>query len=87
MVDGVNGFIVPARDVDSLVAAMERFIRDPGLIPTMGRASRTLAEERFDVHVINARMLAAMGMATPSGPQTLVNQAVSDRGHAGRPAF
>ena len=87
VVDGVNGFIVPARDVDSLVAAMERFIRDPGLIPTMGRASRTLAEERFDVHVINARMLAAMGMATPSGPQTLVNQAVSDRGHAGRPAF
>jgi glycosyltransferase involved in cell wall biosynthesis len=61
VVQGVNGFLVPPRDVDALVAAMERFIRQPDLIITMGQASRKLAEERFDVHKINAIILQAMG--------------------------
>jgi glycosyltransferase involved in cell wall biosynthesis len=61
VIDGINGFLVPPRDVDGLVAAMERFIRQPDLIITMGQASRKLAEERFDVHKINAIILQAMG--------------------------
>jgi glycosyltransferase involved in cell wall biosynthesis len=32
VVDGVNGFLVPPRDVDALVRAMERFILQPDLI-------------------------------------------------------
>jgi glycosyltransferase involved in cell wall biosynthesis len=58
--DGRNGFLVPAREVPPLVAAMERFIADPSLIVRMGRESRALAEERFDVHRINAKILEAM---------------------------
>jgi glycosyltransferase involved in cell wall biosynthesis len=61
VIDGVNGFLVPPRDVDALVAAMERFILQPELIITMGQASRKLAEERFDVQKINAIILQAMG--------------------------
>jgi glycosyltransferase involved in cell wall biosynthesis len=61
VIDGINGFLVPPRDVDGLVAAMERFIRQPDLIITMGQASRKLAEERFDVQKINAIILQAMG--------------------------
>jgi len=62
VVQGVNGFLVPPRDVDALVAAMERFILQPDLIITMGQASRKLAEERFDVHKINRLILQAMGI-------------------------
>jgi glycosyltransferase involved in cell wall biosynthesis len=62
VVHGVNGFLVPPRDVDALVAAMERFILQPDLIITMGQASRKLAEERFDVRKINRLILQAMGI-------------------------
>jgi glycosyltransferase involved in cell wall biosynthesis len=63
VVDGVNGFLVPPRDVDALIAAMERFILQPELILSMGQASRKLAEERFDVHKINQRILEVMGIS------------------------
>jgi glycosyltransferase involved in cell wall biosynthesis len=63
VVDGVNGFLVPPRDVDALVRAMERFVQQPELIVSMGQASRKLAEERFDVHKINRRILAVLGVA------------------------
>ncbi|MFQ3610113.1 MAG: glycosyltransferase family 4 protein [Fimbriimonadales bacterium] len=61
VVEGVNGFMVPPRDVEALVRAMERFIREPELIVTMGCASRKLAEERFDVNQINREFLRVMG--------------------------
>ena len=59
---GVNGLLGAARDVDSLAAAMERLIREPALVPEMGRASRTLAEQRFDVDKVNRAILAAAGL-------------------------
>jgi glycosyltransferase involved in cell wall biosynthesis len=68
VVDGVNGFLVPPRDVDALIAAMERFIVQPELIVGMGQASRRLAEERFDVHKINQRILEAMGIPPKDSP-------------------
>lgn len=57
VIDGVNGFLVPPRDVSALVEAMLRFVRQPDLIARMGRASRQLAEERFDVRKINTRLI------------------------------
>ena len=48
VVDGVNGFMIAGRDVAALAAAMTRFVEEPGLIATMGQASRALAEERWD---------------------------------------
>lgn len=62
VVDGENGFLVPVKSVDNLVAAMERFILDPSLIATMGAASRRLAEEKFDVNNVNKVMLDKMGI-------------------------
>ncbi len=63
VVDGENGFLVPVRDVDALAERMIRFIEQPGLIESMGRRSRQLAEERFDVRRINARILEILGIA------------------------
>src|SRR3546814_1185821 len=62
VVAGENGHLVPPRDVDSLVAAMLYFVENPRQIAVMGRNSRRLAEERFDVRAINARMLSVMGL-------------------------
>ena len=62
VIDGENGFLVKPRDVDSLVQAMEKFIQNPGLIPKMGKRSREIAEEKYDVHKVNKIILEAMGL-------------------------
>lgn len=58
--DGVNGYLVRVRDVDDLTQAMLRFVRAPDLIGTMGAASRRMAEARFDVREVNARLTALL---------------------------
>jgi len=56
VIEGKNGYLVPIKDVDALVKAMENFIKNPELINEMGKASRKIAEEKFDsrkiVHII-----------------------------------
>lgn len=65
VVEGVNGFLVPTRDVKALAEAMQRFIEDPGLVARMGLESRALAEQRFDVDRINDEMLRVMEINGP----------------------
>ena len=62
VVHGVNGFLVPPRDAETLAEAMEEFIKEPGLIERMGQESRRLAEERFDVCKVNAKLMKHMGI-------------------------
>jgi glycosyltransferase involved in cell wall biosynthesis len=62
VIDGKNGFLVPVRNTDALATAMERFILQPDLIEKMGQASRSIAEECFDVHKINQVILREMGI-------------------------
>lgn len=60
--NGVNGYLVPVRDVSGLVAAMLAFVENPALIESMGLKSREMAEDRFDVKKINARLLEILGV-------------------------
>lgn len=60
VVEGVNGFLVPARDPQALAEAMMRFVDNPDLIAAMGHESRQLAEQRFDVHVQNTKLIRMM---------------------------
>lgn len=62
VVDGDNGFLVPVKSVETLVHAMERFITEPDLAARMGARSRQMAEEKYDVHKVNAVMLREMGL-------------------------
>lgn len=59
---GDNGFLVPVRNAKSLTWAMEQFILHPELIQEMGRRSREYAEERYDVHKVNAVILKEIGI-------------------------
>jgi len=62
VVDGDNGFLVPVKDVDALAAAMIKMIENPDLVARMGERSRCIAETKYDVHRVNASMLAGMGI-------------------------
>jgi glycosyltransferase involved in cell wall biosynthesis len=67
VVDGLNGFLVPVRDDVALETAMERFILDPSLAERMGRESLAIAREKYDVHKVNAVIMAAMGLERGGG--------------------
>ncbi|WP_041931439.1 glycosyltransferase family 4 protein [Pseudomonas poae] len=60
VVDGVNGFLIPVKNVDKLTAAMLKFAENPHLVSTLGRKSRELAELKYDVKKVNAAMLQGM---------------------------
>lgn len=62
VIDSYNGFLIPVKSVDKLVKAMEKFILNPELINTMGKASRKIAEDKFDVHSVNNLMISEMGL-------------------------
>lgn len=62
VIDGCNGYLVKVKSEDDLVKAMQKFIANPALIIQMGKASRALAEEKFDVHAVNQIMLHEMGL-------------------------
>lgn len=62
VVDGDNGFLVPVKSVEALAQAMERFITEPELAARMCARSRQIAEEKYDVHKVNAVMLREMGL-------------------------
>jgi N,N'-diacetylbacillosaminyl-diphospho-undecaprenol alpha-1,3-N-acetylgalactosaminyltransferase len=46
--NGVNGFLIPIKDFDTLVDRMLAFLKEPSLVKKMGRASRKKAEYLFD---------------------------------------
>lgn len=62
VVNGINGFLVPSRNVEALVEAMFRFINEPELQQLMGYQSLKLAKMKYDVNKVNAIMLGDMGL-------------------------
>lgn len=57
VVNGLNGFMVPARDAEKLAEKMIWFVDHADKIPVMGQASRRMAEEKFDVRTINQKLI------------------------------
>ncbi|MFZ0487369.1 MAG: glycosyltransferase family 4 protein [Arenicellales bacterium] len=58
--EGKNGYLVPPRDPGRLKDAMEKFMAHRELIEAMGRRSRAMAVDRFDVRSVNASVVNAM---------------------------
>jgi glycosyltransferase involved in cell wall biosynthesis len=57
-----NGFMVPVRDADALAERMIWFIEHRDQWERMGKRSRKMAEERFDVRIINRELMSAFGV-------------------------
>ena len=51
--DGVNGYLVPIKNIGAIVNAMERMIADPEKTAQMAAAARQIAEDKYDVNKIN----------------------------------
>lgn len=62
VVDGENGWLVDKADVEQLAERMVWFIENQGEWHRMGDASHKLATEKFDVHKVNQKLLAIMGL-------------------------
>jgi glycosyltransferase involved in cell wall biosynthesis len=48
--EGYNGWLIPPRQTQPLVEAMERMIQNPNMRKEMGQNSRIFATETFDVN-------------------------------------
>lgn len=58
--DGKNGFLIPIKDAEALAKAMEYFINHPEQVKPMGKVSYQLAKQKFEVSLINERLLNFM---------------------------
>jgi glycosyltransferase involved in cell wall biosynthesis len=62
VIDGANGYLVKPRDSVDLAKAMGRLADSSELRERMGRTSRELAVQKYDVHRVNTIMLETMNL-------------------------
>ena len=55
--DGVNGYLVPARDPVALAQAIERLLTAPDLLVKFGHQSRKMAVEQFSREIVNEQTI------------------------------
>ena len=59
--DGVNGFMIPVRDADTLAQRMETLAKDPALAEQMGRAAYETCRQKYEVGIVNEQMRDVIG--------------------------
>ncbi|MHA1177304.1 glycosyltransferase family 4 protein [Psychrobacter faecalis] len=62
VVDGVNGFLVEKWNPEALAEKMIHFIEHPEEIKKMGYESYKIAQDKFDVHKVNKRLINMLGL-------------------------
>ena len=62
VIDGINGCLVPVKNVEAIVEKMEYLIDNFAEVERMGKESRAIAVERFDVNKVNASVIKTMGL-------------------------
>lgn len=60
--DGKNGYLIPIKDGNALAEKMIKLIENPDLAQKMGEKSYQMCKERFDVKIINEKMLKIMDL-------------------------
>ncbi|MGK2237296.1 MAG: glycosyltransferase involved in cell wall biosynthesis [Pseudomonadota bacterium] len=63
VINGENGWLVEKANVEQLVNRMTWFIENPLEWQRMAEASRTIVENKFDVHKVNAELMDIMGLS------------------------
>jgi len=59
VVNGINGFLVPAEDPEPLAAAISDLLSNPIKAQAMGRSGRRIAEEKFTVEGMMSQIASA----------------------------
>ncbi len=54
VIDGENGYLVPVYDTKAVIQKMQYFIENPEVIEGMGKRSREIVEDKYDVKKVNA---------------------------------
>ena len=62
VVHGENGFLVEVKSVESLVDAIRKIIDEPELIEKMGKRSREIILNKYDVRLVNDHMIKEMDL-------------------------
>lgn len=62
VVDGKNGFMIPIKNHKILAEKMKYFIENREAIINMGKESRKIAEEKYDVHKVNQKIIENMNL-------------------------
>jgi len=62
VIHGENGFLVPVADSGALAFSLIYLLQHPELIASFGRKSRQIAEEKFDVKIVNRLLVDGMGL-------------------------
>ncbi|MCJ8007988.1 glycosyltransferase family 4 protein [Lederbergia wuyishanensis] len=62
VIDGVNGYLVKVKDVQSLINKMEFLINNKNTCKSMGQESRKIAKNKYDVKIINQSIMKIMGL-------------------------
>ena len=67
VIEGQNGFLVPIKDEKAVAEKMLFLYRNPDVCEQMGDASRRIAEQRFDVRLVNQLILRTMRIGNEVG--------------------
>ena len=58
VLDGKSGFLVRERDVDALSERLQYLIEHSELWPEMGRCGRKFVEEKYDIEILNSKLVS-----------------------------
>lgn len=75
IVDGVNGYIAPDRDIDGMTGRLLTILRDPILAAQMSAAARRLALECYDAERYADRWVSVWQMTIRIGRKSAVRRA------------
>ncbi len=62
VIDGKNGFFVPTHNPMAIAEKMTYFIENPDKIAKMGAESLKICQKKYEISIINKRMLSIMGI-------------------------
>jgi glycosyltransferase involved in cell wall biosynthesis len=65
--DGENGFLVPSKDTDALVAALEKLLENKERRKEMGRLGRQIVRDEFSVEQVVSETMSVYDRLTARG--------------------
>ncbi len=60
--DGVNGYLVPVKDIQKLTEKMLYLVENPHIGVVMGKKSLQIAQRKYDVRSVNSDIMKVMGI-------------------------